>query len=377
MQIIPVASGKGGVGKTLIAANLAVILAQAGHRVILADLDLGQANLHLMLGLNAATRGIGSFIKNKQGELKDYLRETPYEGLHVLAGDPEIPGLANLSLAEKNRLLKGLISLEADYLILDLGAGSSAAVTDFFLLSRRGLLVIMPTISSALNAYIFIKNVLFRLLLQFIKPKTKSYQIIKKTSGPEMPYANLLELLAKIKTIEPELATAYQQKLQGFMPRLVLNLMENEKDIAYAERIRRSFHEYLGLEVEHLGVIYRDVLQDIALNSKIPIVIYKPRSLLAQAIIRLAEKIMAHPEEEGGLLEFDPDETFQIAELEALKDFQEKVNSVQELMQSGSLTTGDLLDIIKQQYIELSNLKKENQLLKQKLSRAVQEGFRL
>ncbi len=59
MHVIPIASGKGGVGKTLIAANLAVALAQAGRRTILGDLDLGASNLHIMLGARPTGKGLG------------------------------------------------------------------------------------------------------------------------------------------------------------------------------------------------------------------------------------------------------------------------------------------------------------------------------
>ena len=59
MQIIPVASGKGGVGKSLLSANLAIALGQAGKKVVLADLDLGASNLHLVIGQNSPKKGIG------------------------------------------------------------------------------------------------------------------------------------------------------------------------------------------------------------------------------------------------------------------------------------------------------------------------------
>ena len=60
MQIIPVASGKGGVGKSLLSANLAIALGQSGKKVILADLDLGASNLHLVLGVQSPKQGLGT-----------------------------------------------------------------------------------------------------------------------------------------------------------------------------------------------------------------------------------------------------------------------------------------------------------------------------
>ena len=69
--IIPVASGKGGVGKTFIAANLAIALAEMGHRVIAVDLDLGGSNLHSFLGLSNRHPGIGDFLKARTAELDE------------------------------------------------------------------------------------------------------------------------------------------------------------------------------------------------------------------------------------------------------------------------------------------------------------------
>ena len=61
MQVLPIASGKGGVGKSLVAANLSVALAQAGKRVYLVDLDLGASNLHLLLGISGIKKGLGTY----------------------------------------------------------------------------------------------------------------------------------------------------------------------------------------------------------------------------------------------------------------------------------------------------------------------------
>ena len=65
MQIIPIASGKGGVGKSLLSANLAVTLGQLGKKVILADLDLGASNLHLAIGQTAPKIGVGTFLSGE------------------------------------------------------------------------------------------------------------------------------------------------------------------------------------------------------------------------------------------------------------------------------------------------------------------------
>ena len=119
MQIIPIASGKGGVGKSLISANLAIALGQANKKVVLADLDLGASNLHLVIGHQAPKVGLGTYLTG-QIAFEDIIIDTEYPNLRFIPGDSEIPGLTSLKLAQKKDLIRNLQSLSADYLILDL-----------------------------------------------------------------------------------------------------------------------------------------------------------------------------------------------------------------------------------------------------------------
>jgi flagellar biosynthesis protein FlhG len=380
MHIIPIASGKGGVGKSLIAANLSIALAQAGKKVILADADLGGSNLHMLLGLRSIKKGIGNYLSNEKVKFKDLIMSTNYEGLDFIPGDAEIPGIANLSHAQKNKLIKNLTSLEADYLILDLAAGTHFNVIDFFLVSSRGIIVTMPTLTATLNAYLFLKNALFRILYSLIKKESPvlSYLDELKKKGDGLQRIYLPQLLDNIKSLDKKVYTAYMKKAKHFHPRLILNLLENKKDTTTAERLRRSIKEYLGIEIEHLGIMYRDEMQDIALNSRLPLLVYKPHSILSQAIGRIADKLTQYVEDEEQLLDISSfEESFQVARLEAEIDFSEKLHYIEELMHSNSLSMGDLVDIIKSQHIELEKLKKENQLLKTKLAKAVREGYKL
>jgi len=92
VRIIPIASGKGGVGKSLVSANLSIALAQAGKRVVLVDLDLGSSNLHLILGFNAPRNGLGTYLSGAKVKFEDIIHETDYPNLRFIPGDAEIPG---------------------------------------------------------------------------------------------------------------------------------------------------------------------------------------------------------------------------------------------------------------------------------------------
>ena len=379
MHIIPIASGKGGVGKSILAANLAIALAQNGKKTVVADLDLGGSNLHIILGMRNVAYGLGTFLNHSEVKFDQVVLQTEHENLRFVPGDAEIPGLANLSSAQKKMLIRRLTSLEADYLILDLGAGTSLNTLDFFLISRAGLIVSSPTPTSTVNAYLFLKNAMFRLMQNACKKKSPGDQYLQslRKQSDTLQRVYVPQIIDNIARVDGESSAKLQASLQKFQPRIVLNMLEDPKDADKAHRLRRSCRQYLNLDLEHLGVIYRDDLQDIALASALPIIRYKPQSIISQAVYRIADKLVELETEDEGPLAVDTiDETYEEADMEASADFDTKQSYVEELLHSGTLTTGDLIETIKNQQLEIRHLRKENMLYKSKLVKAIQQGYR-
>lgn len=378
MRIVPIASGKGGVGKSLVAANLSIALGQAGKRVVLADLDLGASNLHLILGVPAPKAGIGTFLSGAAGKFENVVLDTDYENLRFVPGDAEIPGLANIKQSQKNQLVKRLLSLDADYLVLDLGAGTSSNILDFFLMSSQGLVVTAPTLTATLNAYLFLKNAVFRLLYASFGQRSKGYEYLEslRRDGASLQKAYIPAILEEVRKVDPERWAVAVERMSRFRPRLLMNMLEDPKDAEKALKIRRSCKEYLNIEIEHLGVLYRDELQDIALGSRCPIIRYKPQSVLSQGLYRAADKLMSMEGEADAPLSLaELEGSFQTAELEAESDFGAKMAYVEELLSSGALTTGDLVETVRSQQFEIDKLRRESQFLKYKLARAIGQGF--
>jgi flagellar biosynthesis protein FlhG len=380
MQVMPIASGKGGVGKSLVSANIAIALAQAGKRVVLADLDLGASNLHLILGVRGVKQGIGTFLTNSDIDFESIILPTEYDNLFFIPGDAEIPGMANLKSAQKAKLIRKLRSLEADYLIVDLGAGTSYNTLDFFLSSSVGIIVSSTTLTATLNAYLFLKNAVFRLMSNAFKKNSPAGEYIDnlRREGTSLQKVYIPKLLDRISREDPESYAVFSKSMANFHPLLVLNMLEDPEESKKAARIRRSCKEYLDVDMEHLGVLYFDHLQEVALSSRIPIIAYKPQSVLSQGIYRLADKLIQRHYEGSSPLELeDLEQSYQEAEIEAEIDFESKVNDMENLLNSGALTRGDLVDTIRSQQYEISTLRKENQLIKAKLVKAAEQGFRL
>ncbi|MDR0447541.1 MAG: P-loop NTPase [Treponema sp.] len=381
MRIIPIASGKGGVGKSLVAANLAVALAQAGQRVVLTDLDLGASNLHLVLGFHSPAKGIGTFLHNTKSDFTQVISNTNIRGLRFIPGDQEMPGMANLKSFQRNALVRRLLALasDTDILILDLGAGTHQSILDFFLLSGQGIVVSSPAVTATLNAYVFLKNTVFRLMYTIFAKGTEAFNFLERArrDSSEKRHLYIPQMLKEIANVDPESHRKFAEATAHFHPRLIMNMIEDPKDADVAMKIRLSCEEYLDIKVEHLGVMYRDGIQDTALSSRLPVVLYKPQSVIAQAIYRITDKILESPEEAFTLTKEMIDDSFQEASLEAEIDFENKMEYVEELLHTGALTQGDLLETVKSQQLEITKLKKENNFLKHKLTQAVSKGFKV
>lgn len=381
MQILPIASGKGGVGKSLLSANLAIALGQAGKKVVLADLDLGASNLHLALGHNVKNNSIGTYLTDKSS-FQSIIEPTEYDNVSFIAGDSQIPGLTTLKAAQKTKLLRNFHSIDADFLILDLGAGTHQIILDMFLQSPQGILVTAPTVTATLDGYLFLKNSVFRLLNTTYKRGSAGHQYLEqlKTNSDAMKSIYIPKLVDQLSVVDPVNTGLFKTRMNQFKPRLVMNMIDDPKDADRAQRIRNSCSQYLGMDLEYLGLMYRDQLQDKALSSRLPVIIYKPNCVLSQAIYRIAEKVIAaEPRyfDDDFTNTIDSATSFMQAEEDANDDYNLKLSGLNDLIGSGQLSTAELIDMIKNQAYEIGQLRKENNLLKSKIVKAAQQGFRL
>mgnify|MGYP001588688093 FL=1 len=155
-QIIGIASGKGGVGKTTISANLAVTLASRGKKVILFDADLGLANAQLALGCKAPYNF--SHVLSGQKTLKEIIVDGP-AGVQLVPGASGIQHLASLNKSEVAGIIHSFSEIEEDldYFIVDLAAGLSDSVMSFLSACQHRLIVLKNEPSSIADAYATIK----------------------------------------------------------------------------------------------------------------------------------------------------------------------------------------------------------------------------
>jgi len=160
-EVITVTSGKGGVGKSNVAVNLAIALSRRGKNVAIVDMDLGLANVNVITGVQPANNLLHVFEKEKQ--IEEIIEPGP-GGINILAGASGEEKLANLSPVQCRRFLQKLGKLDrlVDILIVDTAAGLSENVLQFVCAADRTLLVSTPEPTAITDAYAVIKSVINR-----------------------------------------------------------------------------------------------------------------------------------------------------------------------------------------------------------------------
>ena len=287
--LIAVAGPKGGVGKSFLALNLAAALASLRPGVILADLDLGGANLHVMMGLSGLNTGISGFINDK-AELADLTHETPVKGLRLLPGSSDSLGLANLLQWQKVKLIKHLKELPAEIVVLDLGAGSTYNTLDFYDSAHTGILVLTPELTSALNTYSFVKSLLFRKLPAALKPKkfTAAREFLERAMADNRDQRSVPELIGEISSLDAQAAELMQGVVEDLKPRLILNMIDHPKQAKIIEALDRLARRRLGVEFGLLGQVPYDPKARLSIHRMKPLYPDEPDSPAGLALSAMA-----------------------------------------------------------------------------------------
>lgn len=156
-RVITVTSGKGGVGKSSVAVNLAIAISRLGKRVIVIDADFGLANIEVMLGIRPKYNLADLMFRGKS--LTDIITEGP-ENIGFISGGSGIQELTNLTRDQIVYLIQKLVELDerADVIIIDTGAGIADSVLEFVAASAEVLLIATPEPTSITDAYALLKT---------------------------------------------------------------------------------------------------------------------------------------------------------------------------------------------------------------------------
>ncbi len=258
--IIPVASGKGGVGKSIFAASLAISLARKGEETVAVDLDLGGANLHTYLGLPNTNPGIGDYLKQRLASLGELIVPTTINNLRFLPGDGKTPFMADIPTPQRLQLLDEIQKIPARYVIVDLGAGTSLNTLNFFGLANNGIIITTLDTPALMNALVFLRSFIFANILTLAKEngairKTLLDAYRQPANKENLTVERVYDFIARH---DAPLAEKIKRRCGYFQPRFVYNMGEEKEDGKVAERMEATLRKNLSMRASALGLITYD-----------------------------------------------------------------------------------------------------------------------
>jgi flagellar biosynthesis protein FlhG len=304
-RIITIGGGKGGVGKSIISSNLAVAMAQNGHRVVLVDCDLGAANQHVLFGIDRPLPGLQALIDS----LTSAMTPTPLPNLHLVAGTGASVGAANISHGEKQRIMKKIRALEADVVVVDVGAGVSFNVLDFFELGSQRLLVVTPQVTSIQTAYSFLKGAVLR-TLRHSAEKTAEIELLEPAIASR-ENEKVSQMLLRLREQHPDFGEAIFQILARFNAQIVGNQVFEENQTGIFHAVARMISDFLGINVPILGYVGVSRRIRESVNQRRPMLLGGQKDENAKIFREMADNLLMEDVSIDDLLIDEEEETEQ------------------------------------------------------------------
>jgi flagellar biosynthesis protein FlhG len=290
-RIIAVGGGKGGIGKSMISANLGIELAKRGKRVVMVDADLGGANLHTTLGIDVPKRTLTDFIERRAQRIEDVVTDTGIENLGLISGALDHLDAANPRYAQKMRFLRHVQQMDVDFAVLDLGAGTHTNVLDFFLVADHGVLVLVPEPTAVENAYRFVKAAFWRRMRNVAS--VFGYDALIQAVMASGSYRSPVDLIAAVAERDPEAAKNLTRQLESFRPRLVVNQTRTPQEGEIGRAVVAAWRKYFGLQMDCLGHIQHDGEMWRTVRARRPLLLERPDSEAARAFASIVDGLLA------------------------------------------------------------------------------------
>ncbi len=258
-EIWAIGGGKGGTGKSFVITGLATYLAGLGKKVTLIDADLGGANLHSILKINQPQHSLTDFFEKKIN-LEEIIDETGIPNLRLVIGDIRTLSPDTVKYAHRLKLYRHIKSISGDYVLIDLGAGSSLATLDTFLLADKMITVTLPEITSIDNLYHFMKKLLFRKLNLFLAEhdlKNAAKQAWRNRKDNQIK--TIKHLVDHFRNISGDVSRMLDNDFSHFDINVVINQVRHEPHIHVGSSVKSVITKYFGIHAHYAGYLpYND-----------------------------------------------------------------------------------------------------------------------
>jgi len=292
-HIWPIGGGKGGAGKSFLVSNIGVWLAMQGKKTLMVDVDLGAANLHTLVGIPYPEKCLSDFINKKVDTLDETIIETATNNLYLISGARNNLDASNLAYAQKIKILRAITRLPYEYILLDIGAGTSFNTIDFYMISDYGVFVSTPEPTSIENVYRLIRSIYFRKVKQMLNQQ--DFKSIIKQAGvlcEDSATDYLSAILFLIKDREPETGKILEMTLQNIQYRLILNQHRKRDNPNLGFLVCKMVKKHLGISIEFAGNISFDDRIHDAVRKKVSFISRYPYTRAAVDIRELCNKML-------------------------------------------------------------------------------------
>lgn len=287
---LAVTGARGGVGSSVVAVNIGVYLAQLGRRVLLVDANPAGGSLHTMLGMSLP---VPPKPEDDAEPEESVPIDTSIPGLQLLPQAYSIGGTTPLRPGRKARWVRELKQLPVDYVLLDLGAGTSTAGLDLFLGADLGVLVAMPDPPSVEGAYRYASAAFLRRMRRTLLKDRFRLRVLDRALAnlPPLPMPQeVVRLLAKFDT---GLASTGAHELSLVRPRLVINGARAKADAELGHAMSDMAERYLGVRFDYTGHVERDDTVWLSVSRRRPLLIDSPTSKSARNLERICRRVLA------------------------------------------------------------------------------------
>jgi len=345
VRLVAFASGRGGTGRSLLAANVAVYLAQAAKKVVAIDADPAGGPLHQLLGAPRPPRGFGEFLRGKISTLNELIVDTPIAGVGLVGGEGSAFGTTRPKQTAK-ATLAAIRALDVDYVIVDLGPADSTLTLDLWLGADVPVLVTLPEPASVDSTYRFAKSAFLR-RLRSIRGLDR---LVGSSNGP--PVAALDIYRAVKQTGSP--TEKLEQEIRAYRPMFVVNQTRTVQDLKLGTSMASAARRRLGHSLEYLGHVEADETVWLAARRHRSLVAEYPEGKASKNIERLGRKLLSlESERERGNatvapLRLEEEQTYyEILETEpgvSDEEVRRAYRSIKDIYASGSLVIAGLYE---------------------------------
>ena len=288
-NVIAVGGGKGGVGKSFFASNIACALAKNNRKVILVDADLAGANIHILFGIKYPGRTLADYIKKRVSAFSDILLPTMLPNLQLVCGAADLLEIANPHYAQKQKIISDIGRLNADFIVIDIGAGASLNNLDFFNSADTGIVVTTPSPTSLQNAYGFLKMAVQRKVLGLFPGDGQTKGVLAAAFGNSDTYSNMKQVIDRTHQNDREGADRIATLLRESSYWLVVNMASVTEEQRVAKALCGVAYQYLNVTLASLGSIGYETAVENSIRRMEPLLTLDD-SVIMQTFMHMAEK---------------------------------------------------------------------------------------